>query len=149
MTTTPLIAAQYARWKDLSRHANPKACKPWAMRVTDTHDDYGVDGDWLDKEYIDDTVHYDVSGLEPGDIIKVSGASHNNRKHAYYEIDAVTDDAIEYDRLSEADVIERLETSSVDQARELRARIHDGLDDLDQPDLERVADLVNDLRAGA
>jgi hypothetical protein len=119
-----LTAGKYVRWKDISRHANPKACKPWAMRVEDTDDDYGVDGEWLEKEWMDDEVHFDVSALDAGDIVKVSGASHSNRKHAYYLVRSVTSEEIKGERLDESVVIERLEgTNERNGSEHLREEI--------------------------
>ncbi|QSG02870.1 hypothetical protein [Natranaeroarchaeum sulfidigenes] len=107
-----LVNGQFVSWVTLSAHANSKAVKPWILRVTDTHDKYGVDGDWLSKQKIDGTTHMDITPVSEGDIIKVSGASHNNKKHRYYRVVAVTDDALyyepQYGGLSEATVIEEV-----------------------------------------
>jgi len=106
-----LVSGQWVRWRNLSAHPNLKAVNPWIMQVTGTHEKYGVDGDWLDKQRIDGDYHMDVTGLESGDIIKVSGASHNNRKHRYYRIITMTDDQLYYEPrfgLQESRVIEEV-----------------------------------------
>lgn len=81
-----LVNDQWVKWGDISRHPNKKAVKPWIMQITGEHDKYGVDGDWLNKQTIDGATHMDVSGLESGDIIRVSGASHNNKKHKFWRV---------------------------------------------------------------
>jgi hypothetical protein len=101
-----LVNDQWVKWKRMSAHANLKAVKPWMMRVTGQHDKYGVDGDWLDKTQIDDRYYMDVSDLEHGDIIKVSGASHNNRKHRYYRVLAVENGQLYYEKINESEAIE-------------------------------------------
>lgn len=147
--TADLTAGKYAKWKSLSLHANPKASKPWAQRVTGTHEKYGVDGEWLDKSYIDDQVYFDVSGLEAGDIIKVSGGSHNKKQNGFFCVSFVGEDVIEYEKTSEADVLEALENGDgADEARELRAEIQDGLEGLDAEQLAEVSELVADLGGG-
>jgi hypothetical protein len=135
-TSHELTAGQYAKWKSLSKHANEKACKPWAQRVTDTHEKYGVDGEWLEKNYIDDHPHFDVSGLTTGDLLKVSGASHNNRKHAYYRVVSRDDEELVVDELSESDVMEAL--NDTDEADGLREDVRSHLDDLDAEELEHI-----------
>lgn len=107
-----LVNSRWVKWRDLSAHPNLKAVKPWIMRVTGTHEKYGVDGEWLDKQKIDGKYHMDVSELESGDIIKVSGASHNNRKHRYYRVLTITDDRLYHESkfgLDESEVIEEVE----------------------------------------
>ena len=106
-----LVNGQFVKWRTLSAHPNRKAVKPWILKVTGTHDQYGVDGDWLDKQQIDGNYHMTVEDLSEGDIIKVSGASHNNTKHRYYRVVAVTEDALYYESehgLDEATVIEEV-----------------------------------------
>lgn len=103
-----LTAGRWAKWKTLSAHANTKAVKPWILHVTGEHAKYGVDGDWLDKKTIDGAHHMDVSGLEAGDIIKVSGASHTNKKHRYYRVLSVTDETMHYEKISESETIEEV-----------------------------------------
>lgn len=106
-----LVNGQFVPWKTLSAHPNRKAVKPWILQVTGTHDQYGVDGDWLDKQQINGTYHMNVEAVSDGDIIKVSGASHTNKKHRYYRVVAVTDDALYYEPqygLDEATVIEEV-----------------------------------------
>jgi hypothetical protein len=106
-----LVNGEFVSWRALSAHPNLKAVKPWILHVTDTHEQYGVDGDWCPKQQIDGTYHVNIEGLSEGDIIKVSGASYTNRKHRYYRIIAVTDDALYYEPtygLDEATVIEEV-----------------------------------------
>ena len=105
-----LVGGDFVRWKDVSRHANKKACKPWAQLVTGAHEKYGVDGEWLSKQTIDGDVAFDTSDLTPGDYIKVSGASHSNKKHAYYQVDSV-DESLTITRVSESDVLESVRSS--------------------------------------
>lgn len=106
----PLVNARWVKWSELSAHPNLKAVRPWILHVTDTHDTFGVDGEWLKKQRIDETYHMDVSGLESGDIIKVSGASHNNRHHTYYRVLTTTDDRLYYEKeiLKESEVMEEV-----------------------------------------
>lgn len=103
-----LINGRWAKWATLSAHPNLKAVKPWILHVHDEHDEYGVDGDWLEKKTIDDDYHMDVSDLETGDIIKVSGASHNNRKHRFCQIVERTDNTLYYEQITEAQTIEEV-----------------------------------------
>lgn len=103
-----LVNDQWVKWRELSAHPNLKAVNPWILRVTGQHEKYGVDGDWLDKQQIEGDYHMDVSDLEQGDIIKVSGASHNNRKHRYYRVLAVKNDQLYYERISESETIEAI-----------------------------------------
>jgi len=100
-----LVNDRWIKWKRMSAHANLKAVKPWIMRVTGEHNKYGVDGDWLDKKQIDDQYHMDISDLEHGDVIKVSGASHNNRKYRYYRVLAVENEQLYYEKISESEAI--------------------------------------------
>lgn len=104
--TTDLVNDQWVNWRELSVHPNRKAVKPWILRVTGLHDQYGVDGDWLDKQQIDKEYHMDISALARGDVIKVSGASHNNRKHRYYRVLALKNGQLYYERISESETIE-------------------------------------------
>lgn len=101
-----LVNGKWAKWGTLSAHANLKAVKPWIMHVTGEHSKYGVDGDWLDKQTIDGAYHMDVSGLDAGDFIKVSGASHSNKKHRYYRVLAVDSEKLYYERAKESEVLE-------------------------------------------
>lgn len=103
-----VVNETWARWRTLSAHPNLKAVKPWIMHVTGEHQQYTVDGEWLQKQRIDGDYHMDVSDLEAGDIIKVSGASHNNRKHRYYRVLALTDETLYYERISESDALEEV-----------------------------------------
>ena len=132
--TYDLTAGKLAKWKDLSLHANKKACKPWAGLVTGEHEKYGVDMDWLDKQTVDGATHFDVSGLEPGDYIKVSGASHSNKKVAYYHVDAVTDDEITVTRVNESDVLEALNGDEDETVAE-RDDLINRLAQVDDPDV--------------
>lgn len=50
--STELVNGQFVEWSALSAHPNPKAVKPWIQRVTDTHEQYGVTGTWLDKQQL-------------------------------------------------------------------------------------------------
>lgn len=106
-----LVNGQYVAWADLSAHPNLKAVKPWIMRVTGAHKEYTVDGEWLDKQKIDGKYHMDVSELAEGDIIKVSGASHTNKKHRYYRVVAVTAESLFFESeygLKESEVLEEV-----------------------------------------
>jgi len=104
--STELVNDQWVNWRELSAHPNLKAVKPWVLRVTGQHEKYGVDGEWLNKQQIDGGYHMDVSGLKQGDIIKVSGASHNNRKHRYYHVLKVENGKIYYKKVSESEALE-------------------------------------------
>lgn len=104
--------SQYVEWSDLSEHPNLKAVKPWILKVTGTHEKYTVDGEWLDKQKTDGKCHMNVSELEKGDIIKVSGTSHNNKKHLYYRVVAVTDQSLFFESeygLKESEVLEEVD----------------------------------------
>jgi len=141
-TVAELTAGKFA-WADLSRHPNKKACKPWAQKITGTHEKYTVDGEWLDKTTIDGGVHFDTDPLAAGDIIKVSGASHNNKKNAYYRVRSVNGE-IAVDRMSESDVLEALardedESDLAERRHEIIAMVEQ-VDDAD--DLDRIADHV-------
>ncbi|SNZ03630.1 hypothetical protein SAMN06269185_0326 [Natronoarchaeum philippinense] len=107
--TTDLVNDQWVNWRELSAHPNLKAVKPWILRVTGLHTKYGVDGEWLDKQQIDGDYHMDVSGLENGDVIKVSGASHANRKHRYYRVTAVGNGRLYHEKISESEAIEAVD----------------------------------------
>lgn len=138
---TELTAGKYVKWADISLHPNSKACKPWAMHVTDTHEKFGVEGDWLDKKRIDGKVHFDVSGLIPGDILKISGASHNNKKNAYYRIESVSGEFV-VTRMSEADVIESLEAGD-DEIDALRTEVQHLVAEIDEEEtLEAIKEMV-------
>ena len=129
-------ANKYVAWSDVSRHPNSKACKPWAQRITGTHEKYGVDGEWLDKQTIDGDVHFDVSGLTPGDIIKVSGASHNNKKHAYYKIKSINGE-LKLEGMDESEVIEAMEQP--DELDELKSELMEAIEACENRDtLEAV-----------
>jgi|APHM01.1.fsa_nt_gi hypothetical protein len=103
-----LVSNKWAKWGTLSAHANTKAVKPWILHVTDEHQKYGVDGDWLNKNRIDGAHHMDMSGLSAGDIIKVSGASHNNKKHRHYRILAFKGGTMHYEQITEAETVEEV-----------------------------------------
>lgn len=109
--STELVNGQFVEWSALSVHPNLKAVKPWIQQVTDTHEQYGVTGTWLDKQQIGGSHHMCVEPLSEGDIIKVSGASHSNKKHRYYRVIALTETKLYYDPefgLDEATVIEEV-----------------------------------------
>ena len=106
--TFDLAAGQYLKWKEISLHANKKATSAWAQKILGTHEKYTVDGDWLDKSTIDGSTHFDTNELAVGDYIKVSGASHSNKKHAYWRVDALDSDAITVTRVDEVDVLEAM-----------------------------------------
>lgn len=105
-TSAPLVNEQWVKWATLSAHANTKAVKPWILHVTEPHDEYRVDGEWLETQQIDGRFHMDISPLEEGDIIRVSGASHNNKKHRYYRVVAITPEELYGTVLKESEVIE-------------------------------------------
>jgi len=137
-TTVELEANKYVRWKDVSLHPNKKATKAWAQEITGTHEKYGVDGEWLDKTTIDGATHFDVSALTPGDYIKVSGASHNNKKHAYYRIESVNG-GLEITRVKESTVIEAMEQP--DELDELKNDLMDQIQQCDDRDtLEAISE---------
>jgi hypothetical protein len=145
--TAELTADKFA-WGDLSRHPNKKACKPWAQKITGTHPKYTVDGEWLDKTTIDGEPHFSTDDLAAGDIIKVSGASHSNKKNAYYRVLSVNGE-IAVNRMSEADVLEALESDEdesdlADTRREIIEQVEQ-VDDAD--DLDRIADYIDRLNA--
>jgi len=106
---TPLVNDRWADWTDLSAHPNLKAVKPWIMEVTGTHPKYGLDGEWLNKQKIDGDHHMDVSEVGPGSFIRVSGASHNNKKHRLYRVVGFGDGRMYYERMSKSEVLEQLE----------------------------------------
>lgn len=140
-TEIETVAPGLVRWQDLSRHPNRKACKPWAQQLSGTHDKYGVDGDWLDRQTIDDDVCFDVGDLVPGDLLKVSGASHNNKKAAYLEIQSTSNGALGVRRISEADAIESLADED-DELDELRARIMDSVHGCEDVEILRRIETV-------
>jgi hypothetical protein len=123
------LTAGKVQWSEISLHANEKACKPWAQRITGTHEKYGVDGEWLDKQRIDGDVFFDLEDVGPGDYIKVSGASHSNKKHSYWRVQHVTDE-LSVERVDEAEVIEAIEGDAGD----------DGLDDLRNALIQAVSE---------
>jgi len=130
------LTAGNVRWKSISLHGNRKACKPWGQKITGTHEKYGVDGEWLDKQTIDGNVHLDVSGLEAGDIIKVSGASHNNKQHGYWRVKSVTDSELIVSRIYESEVVEEMENGGDrDDLDELRDELVTQLAQCDDRDV--------------
>jgi hypothetical protein len=137
------LTAGKVRWKSISLHGNRKACKPWGQKITGTHEKYGVDGKWLDKQTIDGSVHLDVSGLEAGDIIKVSGASHSNKKNAYWRIKSVTDSELVVARMNESEVVEEMENGgNRDEIDELRDEL---VTQLAQCDDRETLEAVNEV----
>lgn len=139
--THELVAGKWLKWGAISAHPNKKAVKAWIQHVTDTHDKYGVDGEWLDTQDIDGATHMDVSDLTTGQIIKVSGASHSNKKHRYWRIERLTTDEIEVERIDEADVIELMESGGPvdEQVVELRGEIKELIESIDDPETLRNA----------
>jgi len=106
--STDLINGKWVNWRTLSAHPNLKAVKPWILLVTDTDERFGFDGEWLEKKQIDGNYHMDLSPVEQGNIIRVSGASHNNRKHRFYRVVFIDEQTLSYDRMDEASVIEEV-----------------------------------------
>jgi hypothetical protein len=123
------LTAGKVKWGEISLHANEKACKPWAQRITGTHQKYGVDGEWLDKQRIDGAVHFETDDLSAGDYIKVSGASHSNKKHSYWRVQHVTDE-LSVEKVDEAEVVEAIEGDADD----------DDLDDLRNALIQAVSE---------
>lgn len=141
--TYELTAGRFVKWSALSRHANKKAVKPWIGLVTGTHDEYGVDMDWLDSQTIDGDTHFDVSDVTAGDYIKVSGASHNNKKHAYYRVEGISDDELLVDRVTEATVLEAM-TTGEETVPELRSEIMQQVAEIDDEEtLRAVKDVID------
>jgi len=135
-----LTANNYLKWKTVSRHPNKKATKAWAMKITGTHDKYGLDGDWMDKQTLDGATHFDTTPLNPGDYIKVSGASHSNNKIAFYRVESING-KIELTRVKESDVVEAVE--SPDELDELKQTVMNQVSDCD--DLETLKRINSDL----
>jgi hypothetical protein len=108
-----LIAGQWIRWRDWSLHGNPKATKVYAMVVTGTHPKYGLDGWFLDRRRIDGYVHFDLSGVSEGDIVKVSGGSHKNDHTGFWRIEAIGE-TLRCSRESESDVYEAVSEAGWD-----------------------------------
>lgn len=103
-----MVGGKWVAWNELSLHPNLKAVSPWVLLVTGTHETFGVDGEWLPKQTVSGSPHVDVSGLDLGAIIKVSGASHSNKKNVYYRVLAVTESSLHVERVAEADVLDEL-----------------------------------------
>ena len=141
-TDVELHAGKYVRWNDVSRHPNSKATKPWTQVITGTHEKYGVDGEWLNKTTIDGSTCFDVSDLTPGDYIKVSGASHNNKKHAYYRVESLNGE-LEITRVKESAVIEAMEQP--DELDALRQDVMAAVQDCDdRTTLESVREVLSE-----
>jgi hypothetical protein len=128
--TFDLVADKWLSWKAISRHPNKKACKPWAQEITGTHEKYNVDGEWLEKKTIDGGIKFDVSGLHRGSIVKVSGASHNNRKHAYWRVEEVNGE-FAVSRMDESAVIEEMTERENNGNTELRQQVRRLADECD------------------
>jgi hypothetical protein len=138
-TELELTAGKWVSWQDWSKHANSSAGKAWALRVTDTHEKYGVAGDWLQKQKIDGDIHFDVSDLAPGRIVKVSGASHKNSQNAYWRVESVNG-TLDVSEMSEAEVIESLEQT--DELDQLRREVQEAAVDADEETLRRVTEIL-------
>jgi hypothetical protein len=134
-----LTARKWIRWKDWSLHANARACTPYAMRITGTHSKYGLDGDWLDKQKIDGDVCFDVSRLQKGDLVKVSGASHGNDRTSYWQIESVSQ-TLRASQIKESEVYEIIEGSDDD---DLRRDLIDKIWGADSEQLEQIRDILS------
>lgn len=135
-----LVAGSWLRWRDASNHPNERACRPWAMLVRGLHSQYDFDGEWLDKRRIDGDIHFDVSELVSPQLLRISGASHNNRKHQCYRIVGTDDDTIALERLSDAEAIEAV--TERDRRDELIDRITTRLPNLAVEELEEIEAVV-------
>ena len=86
-------------------------------------------------------MYFDVSGLTPGDILKVSGGSHNNKKNAYYRIESVSGEFV-VTRMRETDVIESLEADD-DEIDALRTEVQHLVAEIDEEEtLEAIKEMV-------
>lgn len=146
---------RYVYFKAWPVHINPKAHKCWVGRVAgyDPNEKYPVQLDWLDKEWLDNEQHYDVSNLVPGDFIKVNAGSHNNSYPQYFMIVNTAEDYIEIKKMEESEVIAELEEDKdgiqglkKDVAR-LVARKNFESDEIGQEKLEDILKILNEDRA--
>ncbi len=105
------LGGDYIYWANISAHPNTKAVKPWVAKVTgyDPEYKYKWKQEFLDKDKAGGSRPYvDVSDLERGDIIRVSGASHSNDKTTCHLVLENTEDTFKTTRMLPKDVIEHL-----------------------------------------
>lgn len=112
MASFALQNGHFLAWRDISLHPNPKACAPW-LAVVEGYDPatkYNWVQEFREKTYIDNEPYFDSRDLEEGDIIRVSGASHNNNKTQAWRVEEIAEGSLEASRLSEMEAIEALES---------------------------------------
>jgi hypothetical protein len=103
-------AGQFVRYNGWPLHINPKAHKLWAAEVTgyDPSTKYNWIQDFLDSTYLNDDLHYDVSGVSAGDYLRVKAASHSNDKTRVLRVLYTDDDLLKVEKLRDDEAIEAL-----------------------------------------
>ena len=132
---------QYVKYNDFPVHINKKAHKLWVAKVTGYDDDskYPVQLDWLDKEWFDGVLYYDIEPLVAGDMIKVNAGSHRNRYPTYFQVKAITDDELKLEEMKELDVIDEL-----DDDQNLKQEVLNAVNEVeDEEVLKQILEVVN------
>jgi hypothetical protein len=125
METIKIVLDNKIRFDCFPCHINPKAHKLWAGKVTnyDENARFSIQLDWLDKKWIDDTLHYTIDNIGKGDIIKVNAGSRNNSYPQYYKILDIRDSEIDIENITEEQVIKEFTEGNRNEIDELRNRI--------------------------
>lgn len=141
----PVRNGIYVPWASLSRAPTSQA-DPWAQHVTEPHDEYGVSGDWLVTETVDGEVCFDISELDDGDYIKVSGETRDGKEHAFYVIENRLRAAVHVERVSYKTVKDAVEETA-EEAAEPDAAVAEAAENPDvEPEVGDASALIGEVR---
>lgn len=130
-------------WSEISAHANKKACKPW-IAVVDDYDEndykYNWNQDFLNKSTIDGKEMMKVSELARGDVIRVSGASHNNDKTRCWRIVSVSEDTLTAEKISESEAIETVQ----DNEKTAQQQLIELAQEMDEDEAEMALEKISE-----
>lgn len=138
---------KHIKWAEISRHSNTKACKPWIAKVEDYDTEkykYNWKQDFLSRTYPtnSDKPKINVNSLKRGDIIRVSGASHNNDYTTCFEVIENNSEFV-VKELSDEEAIEKL----TERDTEREEIIDDIVETLREKSTEELKTLRGEVKA--
>jgi hypothetical protein len=132
------------KWIDISNDANGREVKAW-MQVCDdysTNYEYNWKADFLESFGDGESTTFDVSSLESGDIVKVSGGTSDERDLLYAEvIDNSQEDRLIIEDVGKDRAIDRLRSEEDD----LQSEVLNKVEKADLDDLEVINAKLNEI----